>query len=158
MANKVSWRSKRLDPAVHRLYLDKHFPSGKSRLSGGALLWTGVLKPTPLSAAYKVQVRYRPGKTPDVEVLEPKLKKGDAGELPHVYSRDRLCLYYKDEWNGSEQIGETIIPWIAEWLFHYECWAATGIWSGGGEHPKLKSKNKKRADGIDNAQRRETVH
>lgn len=158
MASKFLWSKKRLDPAVHGLYLDKHYPNGQSKLSGGVLRWTGILKPTPLSAAYKVQVCYRPGKTPDVEVLEPKLRKGDAGELPHVYTGDKLCLYYKGEWNGSEQIGDTIIPWISEWLFHYECWAATGIWSGGGEHPKLKSKDKKRADGVDNAHRREAVH
>tara|TARA_R110001592_G_scaffold22786_1_gene90291 strand:+ start:2225 stop:2686 length:462 start_codon:yes stop_codon:yes gene_type:complete len=144
MGSKVKWRAKRLDPAVHHLFLVKHNPNGESKVSRGRLLWEGYLTPTPLSQTYKVRIRYRPGDTPDVQVLEPKLRTSDHENLPHIYPGDRLCLYYPGEWNGSEQIGETIIPWVAEWLYHYEIWRATGTWSGGGEHPKVKSRNKPR--------------
>ncbi len=144
MASNSKWSKKRLNPAVHQLYLIKHYVNGQSRLSCGMLQWIGHLKPTPLSANYKVKVRYRPGNTPVVQVLDPKLKCDEEGRLPHVYPGDELCLYYPGEWNGSEQIGDTIVPWISEWLYHYECWAATGTWLGGGEHPKVK-RNKKRS-------------
>jgi hypothetical protein len=30
-------------------------------------------------------------------------------------------------------LATTIVPWIAEWLYHYEAWLATGVWSDGGD-------------------------
>jgi hypothetical protein len=57
-------------------------------------------------------------------------------KLPHVYSSDTqyLCLHYPREkkWTESQNIAVTIIPWAAEWLFHYEIWVITGTWNGGG--------------------------
>jgi hypothetical protein len=29
-------------------------------------------------------------------------------------------------------IADTIVPWTAEWLVHYEIWLVTGEWYGGG--------------------------
>jgi hypothetical protein len=69
---------------------------------------------------------------PFVWVLDPPLDAGHRERLPHVYSEDRLCLYTPGEWNGSMFIATTIIPWAAEWLFHYEVWKATDRWTGGG--------------------------
>jgi hypothetical protein len=33
-------------------------------------------------------------------------------------------------------LGDTILPWTAEWLLHYEIWRATEKWMGGGIHPQ----------------------
>ena len=30
-------------------------------------------------------------------------------------------------------IVDTIVPWTAEWLLHYEVWLATGEWLGDGD-------------------------
>ena len=35
---------------------------------------------------------------------------------------------------------DTLIPWTAEWLWYFEDWLATGVWSGGGEHPRINKK------------------
>ena len=32
-------------------------------------------------------------------------------------------------------LADTIVPWAAEWLMHYELWLVTGEWTGGGDHP-----------------------
>jgi hypothetical protein len=58
-------------------------------------------------------------------------------KLPHVYSHEKqyLCLYYHGDFNYNKQFVKTIIPWTSEWLLHYEAWACTGVWNGGGiEH------------------------
>jgi hypothetical protein len=34
---------------------------------------------------------------------------------------------------------QTIVPWISEWLLHYEIWLVTGKWCAGGIHPTVKS-------------------
>lgn len=57
-----------------------------------------------------------------------------------MYADDRPCLYYPKakEWSESMLIADTIVPWLAEWLFHYEIWVLTGQWEGGGIHPREK--------------------
>src|SRR5208337_144391 len=44
-----------------------------------------------------------------------------------------LCLYdpRDDDWRSANSIADTIIPWAAEWLFFFEAWLLTGVWSGG---------------------------
>ncbi len=36
------------------------------------------------------------------------------------------------EWKHDMLLSVTILPWIAEWLIHYELWLITGHWTGGG--------------------------
>ena len=36
-------------------------------------------------------------------------------------------------------IADTIVPWTAEWLAHYEIWLATDDWRGGGVWPPVRS-------------------
>ena len=31
-------------------------------------------------------------------------------------------------------LSKTIIPWVYDWLYHYEIWVGTGEWTGGGVH------------------------
>lgn len=58
---------------------------------------------------------------------------------------ENLCLYHPKyrEFNGTDFLCDTIIPWTSLWLYYYEVWHLTDEWLGGGEHPvKLKPKNK----------------
>jgi hypothetical protein len=73
-------------------------------------------------------------------LVEPKIQTRDGVKPPHLYPGDRLCLYRPGtgEWNRRMLLVETIVPWAAEWLLHYELWLATGEWFGGGEHPQIK--------------------
>lgn len=100
------------------------------------LHWIGELKPTDLSATYTVSFQYADGDTtPEVQALDPALDPGFATELPHVYTdTGGLCLHLRNQWDPSQPIATTIIPWASDWLLHYELWKATGEWTGGG-HP-----------------------
>jgi hypothetical protein len=71
-------------------------------------------------------------------VLEPRLRETDGPRLPHVFPGDRLCLHFSGEWRADQSIATTIMPWISEWLFHYEIWKVTGKWHGGGHDPGRK--------------------
>ncbi len=46
----------------------------------------------------------------------------------------------KREWRPQMQLSDTYIAWTAEWLWYFEDWLATGIWAGGGEHPRPRKK------------------
>lgn len=76
------------------------------------------------------------GITPKVRVLDPiPVPRPGTTKLPHVYAGNVLCLYTYE--NGDyhyarDYVADTIIPWTAEWLAHYEIWYATGEWHGGG--------------------------
>lgn len=103
------------------------------------LSWHFRVTPSPLSDIYDVRLDYTVGKRPQVYVLTPlKLAKGKT-KLPHVYDtvKQRLCLYYPDgqEWNSSMPLAKTVVPWVYEWLYHYEFWLSSGDWLGGGIHP-----------------------
>lgn len=73
---------------------------------------------------------------PAINVIKAKLNRGELKKLPHVYSSDEqsLCLHYPPQrkWTGIKHIAATIVPWAAEWLYHYEIWVLTGQWNGGG--------------------------
>ena len=116
-------------------------PTFWTRIERGALVAEGTVRPTSRSAAYKVRVEYRVGNHPEVTVLSPKLvPREEGGYLQHVYTGNHPCLYVPGtrEWTPDQSVAETIIPWLAEWLLHYELWHATGEWLGGGQHPPRK--------------------
>ena len=118
------------------------FKESFSTFSSTRLTWKGNITPSPLSVTYTLKLVYKLGDRPKIFVLHPKLGIPGGSKLPHVYSEEKkqLCLYYPDgkEWNNKKLIAKTIIPWSAEWLFHYEIWAVTGKWNGGGIHPEDK--------------------
>jgi hypothetical protein len=112
-----------------------------------SLTWIHSITPSPLSETYKVKLQYLKDNGVKVYVINPKplvLAKGKS-VLPHVYDsvKQQLCLYYprKNEWNMGMLLTESIIPWISEWLFHYELWVGTGDWKGGGIHGETSVKN-----------------
>lgn len=134
-------RSKDLSIAEQDQKIKDKFPQFTCKGNYKELRWTGDLKPTKWSPQYTVKIIYRFKKHPKVTVISPKLllAKGEK-QLPHVYSKNELCLFYpkKEEWTPAKFIADTIIPWTSLWLFYYEGWLYTGQWKGGGTHPNNK--------------------
>jgi len=104
---------------------------------GRRLIWTGDLQPGPLNDTYTVRMTYKVGRTPRVTVLRPLLRVQDVEELPHVYAGDELCLHYPKQWSDRDMITETILPWVSEWLLHFEFYKIDGKWHGGGHEPAV---------------------
>jgi hypothetical protein len=125
---------------IQNFHVKSRFPNFNYRWSHGVGLWTGFIKPTPLSTSYKVKISYKLGSIPDVFVLEPELKtRAGTVKIPHTYEAKRPCIYDpKTDWDKSRFIAETIIPWFSLWLYFYEVWFQTGKWLGEGRHPEIK--------------------
>lgn len=121
------------------------FPACSLSYNQNELTWKHTITPSPLSAQYEIKISYIRGENPNVYVVNPKLElyPGEV-KLPHVYntSKQWLCIYYRkaSEWRSDMYIADTVIPWTSEWLLHYECWLATGIWHGGGIHHESEEK------------------
>lgn len=125
---------------LQALKLKSYFPNSKNTISSSTLYWKGFLQPTFLSDKYLIRVVYKLENHPNVFVLDPNLLvlPNGVNKLMHVYNSEKqhLCIYYKKakEWDKTQFIADTIIPWTSEWLFHYEIWVSTGVWHGGGIH------------------------
>jgi hypothetical protein len=115
------------------------YPNFQVSFNHLSLKAVGPLQPTARSCTYKVEVKYSLENKPEILVLDPKLTTNFRGDkIPHVYSGNKLCLYRPKyhEFTFTQNISETIIPWITLWLYYYEVWHNTGDWLGGGEHPE----------------------
>jgi hypothetical protein len=119
----------------------------------GEARWVGPLRPTDASCTYAVTLAYRLGKRPRVHVTAPALIGRPDAEIPHLHRDGSLCLHLPDEWDATMSIADTIVPWAALWLYHYELWHATGEWLGGGAHPRLRPRVARRV--AETARRRE---
>ena len=118
--------------ACHPQFSVKHW-------RGKDVEWEGSLTPSTSSETYRVRITYQLGTYPQVFVLSPPLCNGtDKASPPHMYGDKSLCLFFPKagEWDSSMPIAETIIPWASSWLYFYEVWLSTGVWSGGGRHPE----------------------
>ncbi|MGI9527196.1 MAG: hypothetical protein ACR2MS_08820 [Weeksellaceae bacterium] len=128
-------------------YLNKLYPDGSIQtFKGNIITWKGKLKSSPIGDLYDIKLTYKYKSSPNVYVTKPKplpLFK-NAKKLPHVYDHkeQQLCLYYPKyrEWDSTQIIAKTILPWTIEWLYHYENWFLTGKWNGGGMHVNIKNK------------------
>lgn len=138
MAYKQSIR--KLNLATQGEILKRLFPASNLHISYSCLIWTADITPSPLSQIYTIQLRYKLGESPQIHVLKPELVAPEGKRLPHTYPGKRLCLYLPrtGEWRGDMLLSQTIVPWISEWLLHYEIWLVTGKWYGGGIHPNIK--------------------
>lgn len=131
-------KPKSLTLAQQRIGVSSHFPGFRYSGNHKVGIWTGSLRPGDECDTYKVKIEYKPGSRPKLTVLSPKLyKRADQSRIPHVYPGDHPCVYFPKtgEWHSGRPIGNTIIPWLAVWLYYYEVWFVTGDWLGGGiEH------------------------
>jgi len=126
-------RPRALSPAQQALGLRTLFPQSSIAVHATGVVWVGTLRPTPLSRTYTVRVTYAVGDYPIVFVLDPPLEPRPGEALPHTFHGGSLCLHEDHEWSPTMHLVDTILPWTAEWLAHYELWKATGQWHGDGE-------------------------
>lgn len=140
-------------PLLHQAgALRSYFPGSKIIRDGEKeITWVHTLTPSPVSNNYKVKLHYHYREGIRIYVLEPQKLVLAEGKLllPHVYSTPQqlLCLYDPEgnEWHSGMFYVRSIIPWASEWLYHYEIWAGSGKWHGGGiEHETAAEERKPR--------------
>ena len=139
--NKSRFSPRCLTPAQQSYFLLQAFPGFSVATARNRLCCTGVLRPSPTSDIYTVQLDYDPPTRPRVRVLRPELRlaKGKT-KVPHVFAEGDLCLHLKGEWRPDQRISEFIIPWISLWLYFYEVWLETGDWLGEGHEPSAEAR------------------
>ena len=117
--------------AQQALGLRSVFPDAEPDPEAGRLSWTGRLQPCDLSRIYTVQITYTRGRYPAVRVLAPQAPGGrERIPAPHLRRRDPVPARRRAVERATMLIVDTIVPWAAEWLLHYEIWLATGEWFG----------------------------
>lgn len=130
--------SKQLSIAQQAFELRRWYPGSTLRARPAGLTWEHSITPYPLCGTYEVKVDYDLGYVPLAFVVSPKLFRHDGLDLPHCYNQEKqsLCLVYQTarEWTSDMFIAQTTVPWISEWLIHYEIWCVTETWEGGGVH------------------------
>jgi hypothetical protein len=122
--------ARRLTLAQQALGLRSVFPDSKPVIRRRQLTWTGRLQPCELSRTYTIEIAYTHGRYPVTRILDPPLRTTETGFLPHIFKDRSLCLHDAGQWAEHMLIVDTIVPWAAEWLLHYEVWLATGKWLG----------------------------
>lgn len=124
------------------------WPESTLEFVQGRELWFGFkVAPTPMARVYQCVLKIYPFNFPEMLVMYPDPKELAAGrKLPHVYPHKgegtKLCLWLPrtHEWVPQMRFKETYLPWTAEWLDYFEEWLVTDVWTGGGEHPELKTR------------------
>lgn len=138
---KNRFKTKLISLSTQGMSLKRLFPKSQLSLYRNCLNWEANFTPTHLSETYRIQLKYKLKSRPDVFVLEPQLEIPEGEKLPHIFPSDSsLCLYYPGigEWSGDKLLSKTIVPWISDWLLHYEIWLSFGVWCGGGRHPRSR--------------------
>lgn len=130
-------RSAYLPLEIQRLMLAGACPAAELGIKGNNLRATMLVKPSPLSRSYLVEILYRLGRMPETIVRCPRLLDFASGKrIPHIWSETplRLCLFYNGacDWLPNMLLADTVLCWASEWLFHFEHWEFTGEWNGGG--------------------------
>lgn len=112
-------------------------PSLEGRIDHQGLTVEGWIRGNQLTARYRVRIEHRPGWWPRAVVLEPALERRHPDQpVAHTNSPDEPCLFTKNrDWHWGMYLGQTIVPWLMEWLVFYETWRYTGEWRGGGTLP-----------------------
>ncbi len=107
----------------------KYFPEFQCSSKKNILKCIGSIRPDERSPRYMIEIGYPMGGKPYVSIKSPDTI---AKARTHVYIDGFLCLYdpHKMPWQGTNNIHETIIPWIAEWLVFYELFLIEGKWLG----------------------------
>jgi len=131
------------------------YPDLKLVMSGPWLIiWEGPLR--SFSREYCVRIFWHrwwpddlfevPRDWPQVFVLDPQPQPRDDQPLQHVYQRThpiKICAWdpKAKDWDASQAIADTVIPYAIQWLCSYELWRVTGEWSAPGRHPELQCQN-----------------
>ena len=140
----VSKRNQSLSLQVQKFLLDQTFAGMVCIIRKHELTWEGRLRPSAVSCIYHIRLVYKLGSEPDVFLLEPDPyvladKVIPKRSLPHNYGGNplRLCVFMpgSGEWKPADALAKTVIPWAVEWLWFFEDWVFTNVWSGGGIHP-----------------------
>ncbi|HRY34033.1 MAG TPA: hypothetical protein P5531_13785 [Bacteroidales bacterium] len=138
MAGKYKSRNKSIAEQVASMR--KKYPQFTVSFSSpSSMKVIGMLQPTSRSISYQFILKYNLTDYPKTKIISPTLHKNSKGEeIPHIYTGEKLCLYQPKyfEFNRKDFLCDTIIPWTSLWLYYYEIWHLTGVWLGGGEHPK----------------------
>lgn len=131
-------RRPRLSLAQQKANLQLHHPSLVVSLGRQRLVAGGWIHGSPITRRYRVRIEYRLGYHPRAFVIEPVLERRHSGQpVAHTYGPNEPCLYTKGlrDWVSSMYLGDSVVPWLMEWLVAYELWRATGNWFGGGTLP-----------------------
>jgi hypothetical protein len=118
-------------------------PGSRIALSAGRLRFYFSISPGHYGRLYDCMLEVHPGESsPRMFVLRPNLiELADGRRPPHLYDHDGrgflLCLWWPKncEWDPHQKLGDSYIPWTAEWLWYYEEWLKHGEWLAGGAHP-----------------------
>ncbi len=127
-----------LSLAEQLVNLRRLHPTLKTRVAGALLTADGWIRGNTMTASYHVRVEYRREYHPRAFILDPPLERRHPKQpVAHTLGPNEPCLYTKGhrDWNSRMFIGQTIVPWLMEWLAFYELWRATGRWYGGGTLP-----------------------
>ena len=94
------------------------------------------IKPSLISNNYQIKMQLEQNNYPQIFVENPNIYDECGGRRPpHVYEFSdkvcRICLFMAGEVKLSE-FYDKVVPWISEWLIHYEIWRITVQWNGGG--------------------------
>ena len=149
MENKKFPKQKKITLSLQRINLNKQF--NNLIIKNNSKLWIDYdmkLSPTENSKGYHAKLIYKSlNKNPYLLIDLIDLNNSDNNKIPHNYGIEKinnknylkLCLWHRDEWNGTKFLSKTIVCWGIEWLMFYELWLITGKWLGGGiEHIKKK--------------------
>ena len=131
--------------------LQRLHPTVHGRIEAGRLIAEGWIRGNVLTRRYRVRIEYTKSIWPRAFVLEPALeRRHPAQPVAHTHAANEPCLYRTrhGDWLPTMYLGQTIVPWLMEWLVFYETWRATGDWQGGGTLP----------DGYDQLARRPDEH
>ena len=108
------------------------------RLRGDRLDAEGWIRGNGITRRYHVRIEYRLGYHPRATVIEPALERLHPDQpVAHTNGPNEPCLYTKahPDWVTAMYLGDSVVPWLMEWLVSYELWRATGRWFGGGTLP-----------------------
>jgi hypothetical protein len=114
-------------------------PTLKGSVDGGRLWAEGWLRGSPVTRLYRVRLEYAHGSWPRVLILEPSLERRHANQpVAHTSGPTEPCLFTRGDrdWHAGMYLGQSIVPWLQEWLVFYEAWRYTGDWYGSGTLPE----------------------
>ena len=129
MARSKYPRQKSYTALEQALHVCSRYEGFKHKITGiNTVRILGKLQPIAFSKPYEIEVQYQLGKYPKVRIISPAIDKN----APHMFSENKICTFYPESinWTREMKIADTIIPWVSDWIFHYESWLVTGIRKG----------------------------